>query len=448
MRASFDKTKYLDTVSRYGMLKEGTSVLVGFSGGADSSLLLSLLSQTDGITVAAAHLNHCIRGEEAIRDEYFCRRFCHENKITLYTKRVDIPKIAKESGLGIEEAARNARYEFFNEICLEHGYDVIATAHNADDNLETVLFHLVRGTGIDGLCGIPPIRNNIIRPLIRYSKEEIYSGCKEMAVPFIYDSTNSDTAYRRNFLRNEIIPRLKEITPSLTGTVTGSIELFKNDASFLNELASEHSFKDGRASLSALHDSILSRVILNELRSRGAELHRDRVNEMMTAIRSNAAHTSVSINGAKFVCDRDDVFFNDGEGDISFSFKPIIGLNVIDDESALGIYPNTSRSQEEIYNAKNIYKLSIQAAISSDKIDDSTLIRSRKNGDIIKLRGHKRKVKKLIQSLKMPSRDTDSLPFIECAGEIAYIPYFGPSDSATPKDPNYYTVIYFRKGDK
>ena len=154
MPSSFDKTKYLDTVSRYGMLKEGTSVLVGFSGGADSSLLLSLLSQTDGITVAAAHLNHGIRGEEALRDEYFCRRFCDENKITLYVKRVDVPKLAADGGLGIEEAARNARYEFFNDVCAEHGYDVIATAHNADDNLETVLFHLVRGTGLDGLCGI------------------------------------------------------------------------------------------------------------------------------------------------------------------------------------------------------------------------------------------------------------------------------------------------------
>ena len=172
MASSFDKTKYLDTVSRYGMLKEGMSVLVGFSGGADSALLLSLLSQTDGITVAAAHLNHCIRGEEAIRDEYFCRRFCDENRITLYTKRVDVPKLAHESGLGIEEAARSARYEFFNDVCLEHGYDVIATAHNADDNLETVLLHLVRGTGLDGLCGIPPKRENIIRPLILYSKQD------------------------------------------------------------------------------------------------------------------------------------------------------------------------------------------------------------------------------------------------------------------------------------
>ncbi len=448
MASSFDKTKYLDTVSRYGMLKEGTSVLVGFSGGADSSLLLSLLSQTDGITVAAAHINHGIRGEEAIRDEYFCRRFCDENKITLYTKRVDIPKIAKDSGIGIEEAARNARYEFFNEICAEHGYDVIATAHNADDNLETVLFHLVRGTGIDGLCGIPPIRENIIRPLICYSKEEIYDGCREMSIPFIYDSTNSDTAYRRNFLRQEIIPKLKSINPSLCDTITRTTQLFKSDAGLLSELASEYSFQDGRASLSGLHDSILSRVIINELKARNIQFERDRINEMIAAIRSEVAHISLSINRTSFVCDRDLLYFENVKKETAFSFKPIIGLNVIDDESAIGIYYGDPTSQEEVDNAKNIYKLSIQAAISSDKINDNTLIRSRKNGDIIMLRGHKRKVKKLIQSLKMPSRDTDSLPFIECSGEIVYIPHFGPSDSAAPKDSNYFTVIYFKKGDK
>ncbi len=445
MSSSFDKTKYLDTVSRYGMLKEGTSVLVGFSGGADSSLLLSLLSQTDGITVAAAHLNHGIRGEEALRDEYFCKRFCDENNITLYVKRADIPKIARESGLGIEEAARNARYEFFNEICNEHGYDVIATAHNADDNLETVLFHLVRGTGLDGLCGIPPVRDNIIRPLILYSKEEIYDGCRQLGVPFITDSTNTDIAYRRNYLRCEVIPKLKQLNPSLCECVTGTVELLTNDAQYLSSLAAEHSFDEGRQLLSALPDSILSRVLLSNMKKNGITVERARVSEMMMAMRSRSAHISLSLGGATFVCDRDVVYFEKEKKDCGFCFPLKMGLNVIDERSAIGIYPSDAASEKDIIKDKNIYKLSIQAEISSAKINDNTVIRSRKNGDLIRQGGQTRKVKKLIQSLKLPKTETDMLPFIESDGEIIYLPYFKPTDSAKPNGTDDLTVIYYKK---
>ena len=441
MAYSFDKTKYLDTVSRYGMLKEGVSVLVGFSGGADSALLLSLLSQTDGITVAAAHLNHCIRGEEAIRDEYFCRRFCDENRITLYTKRVDVPKLARESSLGIEEAARNARYEFFNEICREHGYDVIATAHNADDNLETVLLHLTRGTGIDGLCGIPPTRDNIIRPLILYSKQEVYDGCRQLGVPFITDSTNADTAYRRNFFRCEIIPKLKELNPALCDSTTGTIEILKSDASYLTSVAADYSLNDGRQALSVLHDAILSRVIINAMKDNGVAVEREHVYKVMTAIRSENAHISLSLSGGTLICDRDLVYFEKNKSEMSFNIPLKMGLNVINDESAIGIYS----SGDDINFDKNVYKLSIQGKINSAKINGNTVIRSRKDGDIIRQSGMTKKVKKLIQSLKLPKAETDILPFIETDGEIVYIPYFKPADSSLPNGINDLSVVYFRK---
>lgn len=441
MASSFDKTKYLDTVSRYGMLKEGMSVLVGFSGGADSALLLSLLSQTDGITVAAAHLNHCIRGEEAIRDEYFCRRFCDENRITLYTKRVDVPKLAHESGIGIEEAARSARYEFFNDVCREHGYDVIATAHNADDNLETVLLHLTRGTGLDGLCGIPPKRENIIRPLILYSKQEVYDGCRQLGVPFITDSTNTDTAYRRNFVRCEVIPKLKELNPSLCESTSGTVETLKSDAGYLSSVASEYSLNNGRQALSVLHDAILSRVVMNAMKDNGISVERGHVCQIMSAIRSRSAHISLSLPGGTFICDRDLVYFEKEKTVRSFNLPLKMGLNVIDEDSAIGIYS----SEDDIINDKNVYKLSIQARINSAKISGNTVIRSRKEGDLIRQSGMTKKVKKLIQSLKLPKIETDTLPFIETDGEIVYIPYLKPADAALPNGVNDFTVVYFKK---
>ncbi len=446
MKHSFDKTKYLDTVSRYGMLKEGTSVLVGYSGGADSSLLLSLLSQTDGITVAAAHLNHCIRGEEAIRDEYFCRRFCDENNITLYTKRVDVPKLSAESGLGIEETARNARYDFFDEICKEHGYDLIATAHNADDNLETVLFHLVRGTGLDGLCGIPPVRDDVIRPLILYSKEEIYDGCREYAIPFITDSTNADSTYSRNYLRNDVIPKLKRLNPSLCDSVNGTIELLKRDSFYLSSISDQYSIDDGRSSLSVLPDSILSRVLLSKMKEHGITAQKQHIDEMIMAIRSRSVHISVSLSGYSFVCDRDIVFFENERKNNDYCFPLKMGINIINSISAIGIYTWDEDSSKDIIKYKNIYKLSIQAEISSARISNNAVVRNRRNGDIYRQGGLTRKVKKLIQSLKLPKSFTDSLPFIECDGEIVYIPYFSPADSALPADGDKFTVIYFNTG--
>ena len=440
MAYSFDKTKYLDTVSRYGMLKEGTSVLVGFSGGADSSLLLSLLSQTDGITVAAAHLNHCIRGEEAIRDEYFCRRFCDENKITLYTKRIDVPQLARSNGLSIEEAARNARYEFFNEACREHGYDVIATAHNADDNLETVLMNLTRGTGIDGLCGIPPMRDNIIRPLILYSKQEVYDGCRQLGVPFITDSTNTDTAYRRNFVRCDIIPKLKELNPSLCESINATTDILKSDASYLLSVSKGYSLNDGRRTLSLLHDAILSRVIMNAMKDNGVSVESRHVCQVMNAIRSQSAHVFLSLPGCTLVCDRDLVYIEKDRTDKTFCFPLKMGLNIIDEDSAVGVYS----SDDDIINDKNVYKLSIQARINSAKINTNTVIRSRKNGDLIKQSGMTKKVKKLIQALKLPSVETDTLPFIETDGEILFIPYIKPSDSALPNGKDDLTVVYFK----
>lgn len=443
MASSFSKTKFHNALSRFSMLRDGAFVLVGFSGGADSTLLLSLLSQIDGITVAAAHVNHCIRGDEALNDEYFCRRFCKENNITLYVKRIDIPAEAKRLGLGIEEAARKIRYVYFDEICREHGYDLIATAHNADDNLETVLFNLTRGSGIDGLCGIPPVRNNIIRPLIYYSKEEVLQGCKELFIPYVTDSTNADNAYTRNLIRNTVIPQLKKINPSLCDTVSGMSALLKADGDYLKSLSIEHSFSDGRSMLSQLNDALLSRVIINEMKANGIAIERDHINEIISAIRSNSAHCEISVGGATFVCDRELVFFTADTEKVNFCMPLSMGLNVIDEISAFGLYKNSIDAENDINKLKNIYKFSIQANINSDKICDNTVLRSRKDGDKYRLNGMTKKAKKLIQSLKLPKQISDRIPFLANADEVLYIPFFKPSDECLKKDNNAYTVVYY-----
>ena len=165
----------LETIKEYDMLPQGSRVIVGFSGGADSVALLSFLyelQQELDLKLLACHINHQLRGDEAQRDEEFCRKFCAERGIELHVFRKDIASAAKQAGKSIEEYAREVRYERFQQLCSSEK-DRVATAHNANDLAETILFHVARGTGIKGLIGIPAVRGNIIRPLLFCSREQI-----------------------------------------------------------------------------------------------------------------------------------------------------------------------------------------------------------------------------------------------------------------------------------
>ncbi|MEG2004350.1 MAG: tRNA lysidine(34) synthetase TilS, partial [Clostridia bacterium] len=166
----------IKTIEKYDMLSPHTSILVGFSGGADSvSLLHVLLSlkQKYQISVSAIHINHEIRGDEADRDELFCFDFCKKNGIKLFISRVNVPEYAAKNKMSLELAARELRYEEFAKILKNQKIDCVATAHTASDNAETVLLNLIRGYSIGGICGIPPKRDNIIRPLINLTRSEV-----------------------------------------------------------------------------------------------------------------------------------------------------------------------------------------------------------------------------------------------------------------------------------
>jgi len=193
------------TISDYMMLETSENVLVALSGGADSTALLLSLREL-GYPVRAFHLNHCLRGAESDRDEAFCRRLCEKLGVELTVERVDIAAAAGDSA--VEETARRIRYARLEHAA--HGAK-IAVAHNADDNLETMLFHLVRGTGAKGLTGIPPVRGRIIRPLIAVERSEIEAFLRERGQDFVTDSTNADTVYTRNRLRQEVVPVLREL---------------------------------------------------------------------------------------------------------------------------------------------------------------------------------------------------------------------------------------------
>lgn len=215
-------------------------VLCAVSGGADSMCLLHYLySQKEmlGIDVAAAHYEHGIRGEESLRDSAFVTSFCREHGIELVCEHGNVPAYAAAHSIGMEEAARILRYEFLDRAAQVLSADRIATAHNKNDNAETVLLNLTRGAGASGLCGIPPVRGNIIRPLLVLTRQEILSYNAANGIAFVEDSTNLSDAYTRNMLRHHVLPQLEEINPGFTDAVLRTSELLRADELHLQKEA-------------------------------------------------------------------------------------------------------------------------------------------------------------------------------------------------------------------
>ena len=220
-----------DNILRYlrenGLIDPGATLVCAVSGGKDSVCLLHVmlsLQKELSITVEAAHLNHQLRGAESDRDEAFVRNLCDSLGVRLTVSRADVLSRCKQTGESVEEAARVLRYQFFESLGKP-----VATAHTQDDNLETVLLNLVRGTALRGLCGIPPKRGKIIRPMLCVSRAEVETYLEQHALSHVEDSTNASSLPLRNRLRHEVVPLLMRENPKLSSTVFHCL-LYTSDA--------------------------------------------------------------------------------------------------------------------------------------------------------------------------------------------------------------------------
>ncbi len=233
---------------REKVFAEFNSVIIAVSGGADSTALLISMhacleaerlknKEKTEKKLFAAHLNHCLRGDESDGDEEFTRRLCEKLGVPLFCEKADIAVVAKEKKISIELAARQARYEFLERARKESGAEVIATAHTADDNAETVIMNLVRGTGLRGLSGIPERRGNIIRPLLSCEKFEILEYLENKGQNYRTDSSNSLPDYRRNRIRNFVIPALKEENSALIKTINRAAATISKENDFIETAA-------------------------------------------------------------------------------------------------------------------------------------------------------------------------------------------------------------------
>lgn len=234
---------FLDTCKRFNLIDSGDKIVVGVSGGPDSISLLHLLikyKQKFGYELVVCHINHLIR-EDSTDDEIFVENYCEKNNIKFYVKRIDVETYAKENKLSVEDAGRRIRYDFFEEVRNKENANKIAIAHNKNDNAETVLLNLIRGAGTKGLEGIRAFdkNRNIIRPIINVEKKDIISFCKKEKLEPRIDSTNSQNIYRRNQIRNDIIPKLAEINPNIIDTLTRTSDIIYEENIFVDSVTAE-----------------------------------------------------------------------------------------------------------------------------------------------------------------------------------------------------------------
>lgn len=233
----------LSTIKKYNMIKEGDKVVIGVSGGPDSITLLNVLNKFKeklNIKIYVAHINHSIR-KEADEETEYVREFCKKIGVEFFFKKIDVEQEAKKLKIGTEEAGRNIRYAFFEEVAKKVGANKIATAHNSNDNAETVLMNIIRGTSISGLKGIEKMRDNkFIRPLIETTRDKIEEYCKIENLNPRYDKSNKENVYTRNKVRNLLIPYIqKEFNPNIIEGINRLSNIAEEEERFLNSLVEE-----------------------------------------------------------------------------------------------------------------------------------------------------------------------------------------------------------------
>lgn len=439
----------LNAISDYGMnerLKDG--VIAGLSGGADSvALLLALLRyRTEyDFKLKAIHINHSIRGEEADRDEEFSRNLCVKLGVPFESYKIDVPALAKARGIGLEEAARDARYGKFNQIInSDADFSTIAVAHNATDNLETVIFNMMRGSGITGISGIRPVRENIIRPLIYSSKESIIEALSSAKIDFVIDSTNLSTDYTRNYIRNDIIPKFKKLNISPERMCTRLSSLLREDSDYLLELAKsffDENEKDGMIKtemLLSLKKPVFSRVFMLMCKECSIpspeKVHIDSIYNLLSG-----EDFSVSLPGGKSFVSRDGFayiseVFDEKE---SFFFELSEGANHFPNFDSIILV-----SKDKNYDCfSNIYKKSIQVKIKFDIINNGLYIRSKADGDSYRFGNMTRKLKKIFNNRKVPNSKRDKVPVFCDSQGILWVPGLPLRDGVCDGEEWYITIL-------
>ncbi|MBQ8371997.1 MAG: tRNA lysidine(34) synthetase TilS [Clostridia bacterium] len=433
--------KIIDTMSAHGMdrMLDG-GVLVGLSGGADSVFLLCALYEYRrrcgaDFSIVAVHVNHLIRGEEAERDERFSSELAATLGLECICTECDAPAMARERSVGMEEAAREVRYAAFREI-LQGRKDVrcVALAHNSTDNLETVIINMMRGCGIGGMCGIPPVRGEYIRPLMAISSDDIRSLLDAYGIRYIVDSSNLSDDYTRNFIRHNVTPALRHIASDPERMAERMCENMRDAYSLVSSLAddivesipdpSRFCAKSLRGLAPSVFAAVITRIVKTGCGTVPSEKHIRAIGEAI-----DRDDFSVSVCGEyDFVAERGICFFREKSktARIGEFFDLKEGKNNIEGY-ALDVFVGEDPDKSSL----NIYKFSIEHSFCFDIINDGLYIRFRSEGDSYRYGSHTRKLKKVFNDRGIPPFMRDNIPMLCDKHGILWVPGLPARDGCT-----------------
>jgi tRNA(Ile)-lysidine synthase len=415
--------KMLSTIKKYSMLDKGDEVLVGFSGGPDSTALLYLLKKI-GVKIYALHIHHRLRDKCADEDEKFAVQTCKKWNVPVKTLKINVKKFAKQHKMSVEESARILRYEELAKEAKRLGCNKIALGHNANDNTETVVLNLARGAGLGGLAGIPPKRDNIIRPLFETTRKEILEYLKKHKISYCTDLSNIELGYRRNYVRHKIVPLLLEINPNLNQTILRTSEIIRTTNFDIIKMTKE-------AKKNVLIESNKKRVMLDikKLLTYNLFIRREIIKSILPRLEFEQIKTILGLidkpSGKKVEMVKDyfawreyDKLILSNQKEVKYSYKvwnvnigkvtriPQLGLELIADSKKCGkIDPNDD------------YAIFDKSAISLP-----LSIRLRKPGDrFVPFKGKEKKLKEVLIDDKIPVRLRNRLPLLCDTNNILWI---------------------------
>ncbi len=417
------------------LIKHGDRILVAFSGGTDSLALLLLLDNLKegmDLTIGAAHVNHGLRGDQADEDEAFCRDFCQTRAIPYYSLIADVTAYAREHKVSIELAGRSKRYTFFKDIMINKGYDICATAHHLDDQAETILLNLMRGTGLSGLTGMQGKRGNFIKPLLSVRKDELIKYLDEAGVTPREDESNKESLYQRNKVRNQIIPYMKEhFNENIEETLERMGKLIQRDLDYL-----ERQVQEAKKNLLDIetkpiqvilrkeaflqHEAILSRLVLEALKA---------LKHNLTDIEEVHVRDVIALGHketGKIIHLKEGIMVKNNYGDLIFE-----KMIEKDKEDPLQVYLKIPGEYSVMGNRITLRVISREEMkkevhlrfFNGDSLDDEILLRHRQEGDTMRplgMGGYK-KIKNILIDRKVTREKRDELLIFQNRKDIFYI---------------------------
>lgn len=410
-------------------LTERDGILVAYSGGADSTFLLRVLialRDRIGFPLAALHVEHGIRGEEAKADAAFCLATLRALGVPGKVVSVDVPATCRTTKESVETAARRLRYDALRKGLAElPGFRYIATAHNRDDAAETVLFRLLRGCGTEGAGGIPVLRDNVIRPILDVPSDVIRKTLSSLGIPFVCDSTNADPFCARNYLRRDVLPRLSHLTPDPGKMLYECSLRFREDDAYLSEIADAvpQNERAQRSALRKLPDPILKRVLRAEFAKIGGEMPEAvHIDAAVAQIRKERDGTVSFPRGIAFSCVGDTaVFLSENRG---VSREPV---TLVPGETTIGfsgdlVTFSVASSASETIASSNVYNLSKKVILSSATIEGNVIVRPPAPGDRITYGGMTHEVRTVFSSHRVPREIRRDYPLFCDGAGVLWIP--------------------------